>query len=323
MNGKFLTSNRNQFWAYSGLVFVIFVWGTVPLTSKYFLDYYSPSFGVAWTSMVSFVALATILRKKFKNITRDYFKVAVPLGIFYTVAIVSQKIGLQYTTPAVCAFFENLSCVVVPFLMWWFIKKKPAILQIVGSIVCLLSMFVLSGLGAPDKGISIGVGEILCAFAGILYGVNMAGAGAFTKEFDSALYIMVLTAVQSVLSLIIAVAFNFIIVNGAPIETIRFSWNPVLLLSRIAIVLVSSTLCWIIRTNSMKYVNTTVIAVMMPFSAVIAGILSVIVGMDELTTNLVLGASLGLAAMLICVLGDVVSDRKTKEKDDKTAIITP
>lgn len=320
MNGKISASDK-KFWAYSGLVFVIFVWGTGSLTSKYFLDYYSPSFNVAWTSAISLVALAIILRKKFKNITRDYFKVAVPLGIFYTAAVVSQKIGLQYTTPTVCAFFENLSCIVVPFLMWWFVKKRPAILQIVGSIVCLLSVFVLSGLGAQDKGLSIGIGEILCALAGILYGVNIAGTGAFTKKFDSALYIMILIAVKGVLSLIIAVAFNFITVDGAPIEKIRFSWDPVLLSSQIAIVLVSYTLCWIIRTNSMKYVDATVIAVMMPFSAVIAGVLSVIVGMDELTTNLVVGAVLGLAAMLICAFGDAISDRKAKQDTDKNICV--
>ena len=67
----------------------------------------------------------------------------------------------------------------------------------------------------------------------------------------------------------------------------------------------------------MKYVDATVIAVMMPFSAVIAGVLSVIVGMDELTTNLVVGAVLGLAAMLICAFGDAISDRKAKQDTDK------
>lgn len=310
---KELLNNKKSV-SYVGLIFVVFVWGTGPLISKYFLDYYSPTFGVAWSSVVSVVALAIMFRKRLKEINLDYFKVAIPLGVFYTGANLMQKIGLQYTTPTIYSFLENLSCLVVPFLMWWFIKKKPALLQILGSLVCLASAFVLSGLGTKQTGFSLGFGEILCGLAGIFYGVNIAGTGAFTKKFDSALYIMILLAVESVLSFIVAIAFHFIQINGAPIEAIRFSWNPLLLLTRIAFVLISSTLCWVIRTNSMKYVDATVVAVMMPFSSIIAGTLSVLVGMDELTLNLVLGAVLGFIAMIICALGDMRSDKKEKNR---------
>ena len=149
--------------------------------------------------------------------------------------------------------------------------------------------------------------------AGIFYGINIAGTGAFTKKFDSALYIMVLLFVECILSFIVAIAFNFITINGAPIEVIRFSWNPLLLFSRIAIVLISSTLCWVIRTNSMKHVDATVVAVMMPFSSIVAGILSVLAGMDELSVNLILGAILGLIAMIICAFGDITSSKKNRK----------
>ena len=301
--------------SYFGLIFVVFVWGTAPLTTKYFLDYYSPTFGVAWGALLSVIVLAIMLRKKLKEINLDYFKVAIPLGICYTGADLMQKIGLQYTTPTIYSFLENLSCIVVPFLTWWFVRKKPAILQIVGSVICLVSAFVLSGLGSGNAGFSLGLGEILCGLAGIFYGVNIAGTGAFTKKFDSALYIMILLAVESILSFIAAIVFHFIQIDGTPIEVIRFSWNPLLLLARIALVLISSTLCWVIRTNSMKYVDATVVAVMMPFSSIIAGTLSVLVGMDELTFNLVLGAVLGFVAMLICAVGDIQSDRKMKDRD--------
>lgn len=312
---KTLLKNKKSM-SYFGLIFVVFIWGLSPITSKYFLNYYSPTFGVVWGDVCSVAVLAFIFRKKLKNITKDYFKVAIPLGIFYTSANLMQKIGLQYTTPTVYSFLENLSCIVVPFLTWGFIKKSPAVLQIVGSIVCLISAFVLSGIGS-SSGFSLGVGEILCGLAGIFYGINIAGTGAFTKKFDSALYIMVLLAVECVLSFVIALAFHFIQIDGAPIEAIRFSWNPLLLFSRIAIVLLSSTLCWVIRTNSMKHVDATVVAVMMPFSSIIAGILSVLVGMDELSVNLVLGAILGLVAMIICSLGDMQSDKKAKLRDKK------
>ena len=237
--------------SYIGLIFVVFVWGTGALTNKYFLGFYSPTFGLAWSSMVSVVALAIIFRKKLKRITKSYFKVAIPLGIIYTMADLFQKIGLQYTTPTVYSFLENLSCIVVPFLIWLLMKKSPSILQIIGSVVCLASAFILSGMGKEGAGFFLGAGEILCGLAGIFYGINIAGTSVYTKKLDSGLYILVLLAVECVLTLVLSLCFHFIKINGAPIEAIRFSFNPWLLLSRTAIVLISCALCWIIRTSSM------------------------------------------------------------------------
>ena len=58
----------------------------------------------------------------------------------------------------------------------------------------------------------------------------------------------------------------------------------------------------------------TVVAVMMPFSSIITGGLSVLIGMDELTVELVIGAVLGLVAMIICAFGDIQADKKEKKK---------
>lgn len=299
------TTENKKTLSYLGLAFVVLVWGTGPLTSKFFLDYYSPTFGVAWGSLLSSLALLILCRKKLKTLTREYFRVALPLGFFYTSANLCQKIGLKFTTPTVYSFLENLSCIVVPFLVWWFLKKRPGVLEILGSVVCLCSAFVLSGLGSAG-GFSLGLGEGLCALAGILYGVNIAGTGAFTKKLDGALYIMILLGFESVASLLLSLVFH-----GVGLEPIAFSFDPLLFFSRAMVVLISTTLCWVIRTNSMKHVDATVVAVMMPFSSVIAGVLSVLCGMDALTTNLVLGAVLGFGAMMICAAGDIREGKKT------------
>ena len=63
----------------------------------------------------------------------------------------------------------------------------------------------------------------------------------------------------------------------------------------------------------MKYVDATVVAVMMPFSSIITGILSVLIGMDTLNTSLVIGAVLGFIAMIICAFGNMQSDKKAKK----------
>ncbi len=296
--------------SYIGLSFVVLFWGFSAITSKFYLTYFSPTFGVAFSSFISALAIAIIYRKRLKNLDATYFKTAFILGLFYCVANLSQKIGLQYTTPTMYAFLENLSCVAVPIVVLILCKKLPSLLQIIGSVVCLISALVLSGLGSGAQTLNIGIGEILCAVAGVFYGINIAGTSIYTKKLDSALYIMLVLLFESAISFVASIIFNFVTVNGTPIEAIRFSFDPLILISHVIITLTSSALCWIIRTNSMKHVAPTVVAVMMPFSSIITSIISVALGMDVLTINLVAGAILGFIAMVICSIGDIIADKK-------------
>ena len=118
--------------------------------------------------------------------------------------------------------------------------------------------------------------------------------------------------VQIVVSLATAIALNNIIVNGAPLETIKFSWK----ITDLLIILVSgvffSAVCWVIRTNVMKHVSATAVAIIMPFSSVVTGVVSVIMGKDPFTLNLVLGAIIGLVAAILSGIGDVKDDKKQK-----------
>ena len=150
-----------------------------------------------------------------------------------------------------------------------------------------------------------GKGEILCALAGCLYGVNIAATGAFAKKMNAALYVLVQTWVNVAVSFATAIALNCIQSGGAPIEKIVFSWNVWHLLALAGIALIISTFCWIIRTNAMKYVSAAVVAVMMPFSSVVTGVSSVAAGADALTLNLVLGGILVLAATFLSSVDDV------------------
>ena len=72
----------------------------------------------------------------------------------------------------------------------------------------------------------------------------------------------------------------------------------------VGFVLVSSTLGWLIRTAAMKEVDPTVVAVMMPFSSVVTVLASVVVGTDSLSPSLLIGAAIGLAAIILSGLAE-------------------
>ena len=291
------------FFYYAGLILVIVIWSISPVVNPYIYKHISPTIVSAISAFAAAISLIPILGKRIRLINKALLKVAIPTGLFNAIASITQKIGLLYTTPSRYAFLENLSCVVVPVLMFVFVRKKPGILKIAGAVLCLFGCFLLSGgdLGAG----SIGIGELLCALAGILYGVNIAATGAFATEFYAPLYVFIHMIVSTVTSVITTFLLHFITFNGAPISPMYFEWNVPILIWIVAIALLSNTLCWIVRTNVMKHLDATVVAVMMPFSAVITGVLSILLGLDTLTPALGFGALAVLIATILSGLGDL------------------
>lgn len=303
--------------SYGGIVLVVFLWGVAPLITVKLFDFYSPCIMKAVGGFVCTIALLLFFRKKLKLINKDYLKVALPTGFFYATAEIIQKIGLKFTTPTISAFLENLSCITVPILMYFFIKQKPTFLKIVACIVCLFSVFVLNMTGNT---FSIGIGEILCALAGLFYGVNIAGTGAFAKKLDTGLYILIQTIVLTVLSIVVTIVLNFVKLPNAQtvIEPIKFSFNILHIFFLILTYLIMTVFCWLVRTSALKNVDATVVSVIMPFSAIITGISSVIVGYDKISLNLVLGGVLGFVAILISSLGDTLEVKKRLKNHNAT-----
>ena len=304
-------TKSGKFVAYFSLIFVVFVWGVSPNLYTLWLKHFSASLIPAVIGLSSGIALLIFSAKHLRELNKKYFLLAIPTGIFNGLASILQKIGLQYTTPSQYAFLENLSCVVVPFLMFLFVRKKPNAGKIIACLLCLAGAFVLNFDGGV---LSFGIGDILCAMAGILYGVNIALTGAFAKQLNAALYVMIQMFTTSAISFATAFTLNAITVNGAPIEPLRFSFNPLIILLLIAFGLLSNAFCWIVRTNAMKKVDATVVAVIMPFSAVVTAVISVIKGADPLTNNLIIGGFLSLCAAILSGFSDGVTLSKIHHK---------
>lgn len=295
---------------YIMLFFVVFCWGVGPSFTKYMYNFNSASIYSFAGSCISVLSLALINVKKLKYINKDLLKTAGITGLILGIANILQKVGFQYTTPSNYAFLENLSVVVVPLLAIFVYRKKPTPLILLSSVLCLVGCAILCGL---FNGLSLKGGDILCALAGVFYGVNISVTGEKAKKFDSGLYILIQLFVGMFVSLLTAISLNFIKVNGVPIEPIKFTFRLDLILMLIGVVLISSTLCWVLRTNALKRVDSTVVAITMPLSAVLTSIMSICVGQENFSINLLFGALFILVAVIISGLSDLL-EYKRKEK---------
>ena len=100
------------------------------------------------------------------------------------------------------------------------------------------------------------------------------------------------------LTLLLFFAYRFIRNRRAS----KLALGMLLIIAFMAIL--SNSICWTLRTNAMKVIDATVVSVMMPFSAVVTGVLSAIVGFDSISPGLIMGAVIVLAASILSGLGD-------------------
>lgn len=285
--------NNSKIKYYIGIIFVVLIWGTYPVFTKNLLKIYTPSLWDTAAGLISVTFLLISNRTKLKWLDWRHLKVALPTGLFFSAAGLTQKFGLTMTTPTMCAFLENLTCVCVPVLMLIFAKQKLTFVKILSGILCLGGVFILCG-GNLSGG--FGPGVILCALAGVFYSVNIAATGAYAKKLDTGLYLLIQFSVQFVMSALYSLFF---------VKQPQFSFAPLHLGALAGTVLLSTVLCWIIRTACLKKLDPSFIAVAMPFCSVVTGVLSVLTGADTLSVSLVGGAVLILIAIVISGLADI------------------
>jgi len=300
--------NKSKY--YLQLAFVIIIWGIFPLMTVYFYNFFSAMVYTTLSALISAISFTILSRKMVHQLNRRKVITACITGLCYSLATIVQMIGLQYTTPSMFAFLENTTCVVVPALLFLITRKKLHPLVVLASIICLVGCFVLSNV---EFGVSIGIGEILCALAGVLYSGNIVGTGLYAKDIDPRPYLMIQKWIHLIASVFIMLCLHFWRVDGVAREAMRFDWQPGVLLLMTASVLISSTLCWLLRTTVIQHVDMTVVSIAMPISAVITMVLSVLLGTDVLSINLVAGAAIILFSLILSGIGEQMGDRAAKK----------
>ncbi len=296
----------------ASLIFVILMWGSTPVVHKKMYAFYSPTVYSTLMALIAGIALLLLSIKKLHLIDKKLLSIAIPTGFINALAAFTQKIGLHYTTPTKCSFLDTLSCVAVPIMLLILTRKIPSIWKFVASILCLCGCFVLTGVSFTDFS-AFGIGEILCATAGILYGVNIALTGLYAKDVYVPLHVTIHMGVQVVTGSIIATVLNFVTVDGVPIEKFKISFEPLPLLVMLFMGLIATALGWIIRINVLKKIDPTVVGVMMPMSSLVTGFVSVLSGSDVLSVRLVVGAILGVSASLV---SNLAKDKRETAKTD-------
>ena len=223
--------------------------------------------------------------RKLKSIDVSCFLGGALMGAALLAAYLFQTYGLRLTTPGKNAFLTSAYCVIVPFLYWVYIKRKPDKFNAAAAAICIAGI----GLISLDSDLRIGPGDALTICCGLFFAVHIVITAKAVEKRDPVMLAMLQFVVAGLLALIGALIIEpFPSGVGAPDV-----WAMVFL------TVVSTAACLLMQVFGQKYTPPSQAAVIMTLESVFGAISSVVIYHEVLTLRLLFGFALTFAAVII------------------------
>ena len=277
--------DRKSFLGHLALWGTAFIWGTSFVILKEALD----SIGTMWVLALRFIIAAALLLlaagKRLKTLGRDGLRGGVLLGVCLAAAYIFQTYGLKYTTPGKNAFLTATYCVLVPFMVWAFFKRRPNAANIIAAFMCVFGIGLVSLSGTSP----FNIGDALTLVCGIFYALQIILTERFIGDCDA----LSLTGVEFGTAAVICLA-GALIFESAPVGLSLELWGSIAYMG-----VMCTALCSFLQTWGMRYTPSSTAAVIMTFESVFAIIISVIFYDEPVTVRLICGFTLIIASVII------------------------
>ena len=290
MNVSTGTGRRVELLSAAALVLVAFLFGTSFVVVKGVLDDIDPVPFLALRALFATLALAPFTIGRAGK--PGELRAAAVTGLTYLAGMLSQTIGLQYTTAATSAFLTYLLIVIVPFVSFAVGRGRPSRLTVVAIGVALVGLALLTGAGD-----GFGRGAVLTLIGAVAFAVHLVQMGEYGPRYD----IFRFNAIQMA-----AVAVPCILLvpwtGGLPTDGNSYT---VALYAGVVV----SAFALIPWTWAQRHIPPTRASLILLTEPVFAAVAAYIVDDERFTIGAVIGALLILLAAVLAELGPVLTAR--------------
>lgn len=237
-----------------------------------------------------FTAIILVLfHKHIFGMTKGEFKIGLLAGTANMMGFVLQSIGAQYTTLSNSAFLTTTNVVMIPFMAWIIMKRKPQPKNFVAVAICMVGTAVLAGVF--QNGLSFNVGDLYslaCAFG---FGLSIVFLAMQKSESHFAVGAFMVAVTH-----FLGGAFYFVFFEGMHMPQI--DWK-LAILPLIYLGAGSSFLAQSLQVAAQKYVNPSTASLVLMFESVFGSLFSILFGFEKFTLNLLIGGSLIVASLVV------------------------
>lgn len=267
------------------LALVAMIWGTGFVASQMALDGgMSPFQMMTYRFFISSLLMVVIFWKEFRKINLEEIKAGAIIGFFLFAAFAFQTIGLQYTTPSKNAFLTATNVVIVPFLYWLVIKKKPDKYSMAGAILTIVGISFLTLEGS----FSIKLGDLLTLVCALGFALHIISIGYYAQKYSP----IRLTIIQMVVAFVFS-AISLLFTRDGGALTTKGTFAVIYL------GVVSTTIAFLLQNIAQKYSNATKTAIILSTESVFGTLASVILLGEKLNGKMIIGCAIIFMAIII------------------------
>ena len=267
------------------LLLATLVWGTSFFILKNAIDVFPTFFVLAERFSLSAVLIGLIFIKRIIKINKKSALHGIILGLVVAGAYALQTVGLKYTTPSKNAFLTAVYVVLVPFLSWLFLRKKPQIKNIIAAVLCIVGI----GLVSLNGDFSIGIGDLLTLLSGIFYALQIVFTAKYASDDDPVQLVFIELSVVGVIFWIVSLS-----AEKMPTNVTFTSFLPILYLAFIC-----TAVAQFCQMVGQKHTSSNSAAIILSLETVFGTLFSVIFYHEVLTLQLICGFAIIFIAVLL------------------------
>ena len=221
--------------------------------------------------------LALVCWKKWKDFTLDYLWRGAIIGGFLFAAYTVQTFGIALTTPSKNAFLTAVYCVLVPFLYWAVMGRRPDVYNILAAVLCVAGV----GLVSLNEGFTITPGDGLTLVGAVFYAAHIVAVAKVSPDKD----IYLLTALQFAFAALYAWVLGFLFQTPPTMALLSLD----MVAQMLYLTVMCTTVALLFQNVGQVWSDPSSAAILLSLESVFGVLFSVIFYHDPVTLRLLLG----------------------------------
>lgn len=275
-------------------------WGGGFVAGDIAAENFSPFFimAVRFTGAALFMGL--LFRRHVKSSTKEDWKAGLILGSLLFVAQPIQIIALKYTSPSKQAFLITTYVIIVPFISWLVLRKRPGIKAFVAGVLALVGIGLISLSGS----LGIELGDGLTLLFSLLYSFLIVATGILAKRVNP----LAMSFFQYLTTGVLSIGTTLLFEERATVFPAAGIGALVYLLS------INTVVAYTLQNVAQRYTSDTHSAVLISTESVIGYFCGVVLYGDPFTPKVLMGGLIVFSAVLLSVVewGKVLHLQKEK-----------
>ncbi len=223
-----------------------------------------------------------------KNLNWESIKQGLILSVTLYAGFYFQLVGLKHSTPAMNAMITSGYVVLVPFVVWIITKNRPRKINFIAAIISFIGIAIISL--DFDEGLSVRYGDMLALLSAVSFAIHLVLQTIMVRISDYKTLVFIQFLITGVVSAIL------FFMSGGDIGTIKIHDGQFAILY---LGILCTFACYLLEGWSLRYVDATLGSLIMATECIFAAVFSLILGMDHITWQLIVGGILLFGAVIL------------------------